>query len=417
MSRDESTTKKRRLESEVSQSSGITYLSNVTQTTELSTDIEDNNSDSSSAAPQTEVIYNRCPSTTNTSTNKQINNSRARRAKRQLVRKRQVSWSIDDDDETFDNERDTEDNPGQQWVPAPYDNNFHGTNDSRRRVRRATESSLDTNALSFNKPQSPFNGAGEQINKFQPKMRSSTTSQIHGHEQELQRKINELIKRHDAQLLQNRRSQSVTSLRNDRLHNRSDSHLYESLQSQNTTQKKIVNNRPVETVVELTSNDLNYLHPVTETKVQGNNIVSSENNSGFSADASSAYADVLQHTEVSMRGQSERKCYNICGDSFYRKGFYILLIFNVILVLLNTFGLPFVYFAVRQEDVASTEEAVFGAVRSKFCFDVAHIHENVNRNLCGDINADDEQCCFESIEQILPRFLKVTFVFNFYLFS
>ncbi|XP_060551209.1 uncharacterized protein LOC132712788 [Ruditapes philippinarum] len=630
--REESKTKRRRLESEVSQSSGITNLSNVTQTTELSSNFTDNYSDSSSVNQFVQT----------------------KRAKRQPARKHQVSWSIDDDD-TFEKERVKGDTPAQQLNPRQYDNNFAGTNNSHR----ATESRLDTFALSYNKQ--PFDEACDRNNCiFQSKLRRNKTSQIHGHENDIQRQIllDELIRRNDAQQLQSKRSQSATSLRvnsvqnlyeslqsqnaaqnmlnnnppvqtvvhitsndsnylhpvnetqilqsrrsqsatslrvtsvqnlyeslnsqnaaqkvlnnnhpvqtvvhmtsndsnylhpvtetqilqsrrsqsatylrvysvqnlyeslqsqnaaqnmlnnnppvktvvhmtsndsnylhpvtetqilqsrrsqsatslrvnsvqnlyeslqpqkaaqnmlnnnppvqtvvhmtsNDSnyLHpvtetqilqsrrsqsatylrvnsvqNRSDSHLYESLNSQNAAQNMLNNNPPVQTVVHMTSNDSNYLHPVTETQIHRNNLRKAKNMSANSGDKYNAYADVMRDNEPFNISQGQKKCFDFCKNSFYRNGFYILLIFNVILILLNTFGLPYVYFAINQEKEVSkaanlNEGGEFAsAVHSEFCVKCNNLNEVVNSS---EVSIKDGQCCIKSAEKLLPILLEI----------
>lgn len=412
--RQESKPKKRRLESEVSQSSGITNLSNVTQTTEISSDFEDNNSDSSSAN-QFDALNSRRPSTTNGATFQQKQRVQTKRAQKQFARKRQVSWSIDDDDETFEKEvRGQSDTSAQQMNPGQYDNNFAGTNNSRQRVRRNTDGCLDPYALSYNKK--PFDEALDRNNRnFQSKLRSNTTSQIHGHENEIQRQIDELIRQHDAQRLQSRRSQSATSLRVNSVQNRSDSHMYESLQSQYAAQNMLNNNPPLDTVVTMTSNDTNYLHPVTETQIHRNNLRKTENMSANSGDESSAYADVMRHNEPLNAGQGQKKCYDFCNNSFYRKGFYILLIFNVILILLNTFGLPYVYFAINQEKEVSkaanlNEGGEFAsAVHSEFCVKCDKLIDVVKRKLINssDVSNKDGQCCVKSAEKLLPILLEI----------
>ncbi|XP_060557613.1 uncharacterized protein LOC132718027 [Ruditapes philippinarum] len=291
--------------------------------------------------------------------------------------------------------------------PGQYDNNFAGTNNSHR----ATERGLDTFALSYNKQ--PFNKTCDRNNRiFQSKLRSNTTSQIHGHENEIQRQIllDKLVRRNDAQQLQSRRSQSATSLRVNSLQNRSDSHLYESLQSQNAAQNMLNNNPPVQTVVHMTSNDSNYLHPVTETQIHRNNLRKAENMFANSGDESSAYADVMRHNEPFNVGQGQKKCYDFCNNSFYRKGFYILLIFNVILILLNTFGLPYVYFAINQEKEVSkaanlNEGGEFAsAVHSEFCVKCDKLNEVVNSS---EVSIKDGQCCIKSAEKLLPILLEI----------
>ena len=397
MSQAEATTKKKRLESEVSQASGITCLSYITQNTELSSDEDDDNSDSSSAADQTEaLLYDRRPSSIGIATIQQMQYPTKRR-------NRQVSWSIDDgENDVRDDVRDDDIYTTQQWASVPYDNNCVN---SRRRVRCATESSLDTNALSFNKPQSPICTTCEQQRDFQPKLRSNTTSLLHGHENDIQRKIlqDELMRRHDAQEHQRRRSRSATSLGNDRLHNRSDSHLYESLQPKTTAP----DGRPVVAVVTMSPNG-SYLHPVAETKVHNNNLRNSENTSGFSDDGTSAYADVVQHSEPSPESKAQRKCYDFCASSLYRRGFYILLLINVTLIVLNTFGI--VYSTVESAQVGHYGE-VTGALRSEVCLDCDKLHETFKRELASKMNTNDKKCCVKSVETILPAFLKVNLLF------
>jgi hypothetical protein len=216
----------------------------------------------------------------------------------------------------------------------------------------------------------------------------------------------------NAQQLQSRRSLRVNSVQN-----RSDSHLYESLESQNAAQNILNNNPPVQTVVHMTSNDSNYFHPVTETQIHRNNLRKAKNMSAISGDESSAYADVMQHNEPFDIGQCQKKCYDFCNNSFYRKGFYILLVFNVILILLNTFGLPYVYFAINQKKEVSkaanlNEGGEFAsAVHSELCVKCDKLNEVVNSS---EVSYKDGQCCIKSAEKLLPILLGVSLFLLFF---
>ncbi|XP_053404332.1 uncharacterized protein LOC123554182 [Mercenaria mercenaria] len=406
MSREASSTKKRRLESEQSQTSEITLHSNATQNTELSSDLDDNNSDSSSTNLNNTFYGSRSNVTNDVQT--QMLYSRERRARR-AIRKRQVSWSLDDD-ETFVKEI-------PQRPIAQYDNNFTGTNNSRRRTRRATESSLDNHALSYFQPQSPVNGQCDSFNHQPgvPPLRSNTTSQIHGHENEIQKQRikEELIRQHDARTLQQTRSRSVTSLRTEGTQIPLGSHMYESLQQQRTA--PVINNRPVETVVTMPHPDRYYLHPKTETKIQRNmksgSFTTLNNIPGFSGDESSAYADVVRYSEGSTVSQHQVCCFNDCNSSFYRKGFFVLVVLNVILVILNSFGLPFVYSAINQEGKEeANHEGITGAQMSEICLKCEMLIGNAKQELeSSEVTiTEDKQCCFKSAEQLLPALLSVS---------
>lgn len=371
MSENKTSNKKRRLESETS---GITVLSTLTQSTEVSNDdFDENSSDSTS-----NNIYNGSSSNITNTFSKQLqrSNINGKNVKRPQ-RKRQVSWCNDVDDETFVKEPSQFDPSGPTFM-APYDNNFSGTNNSRRRTRRATESSLDTHAFM----QSPgvFNFSG-QINQGTSPHKSLTASQIHGHERDIQRQWlqEQLIREHDAQRLYERqKARSETFLVDP---NHSVRNVYEPL---NNTKKPENPKKPLETVVTIENSGSNYLHPMTNV------------NRGTLSIGNSSYADVNVHGETSTTDRTKVFCCRNCNKSFFRKGFFVLLVLNIVLVLFNAVCISLATRNAVQPEV--------GAQPSQICVECAALTEN-DRKMFSSSN-DVQKCC-GSADKMFPALLQV----------
>lgn len=402
MSRKSSSNKKRRLESEVSQTSGVSVFSSETQYTEVSNDSDDRKSDCSLGNQNTGLRGSN--SNVLDCVQSQVNDH----AHSQSQRKRQLSWSLcGNEDETVlkyipQAARTSPTRPS----PAPYDNNINGTF-NRRRTRRATESCLETDGLSYIDPQSPICSPNDSQNM----QKSNTTSELHMHENEIQRQrlMTQMIEEYDyAQRRQRvqRRSQSATSLQDHNLYATPSPGFnqcqYDSVQQCTRTPAPT---RPVETIVNIANSDPNYLHPITQVnRTHANNAGTTEHqivNDWPQLSVGSGYAHVNGLNDHS-------NCFRNCNNSFYRKGFFVLLVLNVIFVLLNVVGLPFLYFAIEAPGIEDTPRV--GAQQSDICIRCEGLDAMVRSTLAesGVYKSKDGECCASSVDKLLPAIMEVS---------
>lgn len=403
MSRHNLSNKKRRLESEVSQASGISVFSSGTQSTEVSNDSDDRKSVSSLGNQNTGLrgsnsnVLDGNHSQRHDLPNNQSDN---------LQRKRQVSWSLCGDDEEYISQSAISRPP-----TSPYDNNINGTNNTQRRMRRATESCLETQGLSYFDSHSP-NCSTNDSQCMHP-LRSNTTSELYRHENEIQKQrvLTHMIQEYDnaqnSRRVHQRRAHSVASLQDHTLY-ATPSPVFNQYQYDSVQQQSMPPTRtsPVETIVTIANSDPHYLHPITQVKrTHANNTGTTDHqivNEFPEVSVGPGYADVNGSNEHS-------KCLTNCNNSFYRKGFFVLLVLNVIFVLLNVVGLPFLYFAIQSPGVEGTPPKV-GAQRSNICVKCEGLDAMVGMKLSeyGVYMSDDGECCVSSVDKLLPAIMEVS---------
>lgn len=309
--------KKRRLDSEISYTSGMSVLSNITRSTDLTNDSDESQGDYTDPNSSGPVTNSRFDFTaTNTPHNAQT------MVKNNIPpRHRQISFNLNDED--VDDKGHVQGQRSAVFGP-PY---HHYDNRKpymlpRNRVRRATESCIQNI---------------EHEMEDTHLLRSNTTAEFRHQQLDQNRLTEQLVQDFDANkrakcvkknISMQGRSQSVTSLRNG-------DHIYTSLQPEvsRNTLVKIPNNN-------------SYIHPVTQLAPTTND-PNSPHRLDYSADNASQTSSRYLRVESEFTPQPvpPNRC---CREKSFRKGFYLLLLLNIIFILLNVFGLPFAYVTIQE---------------------------------------------------------------------
>ncbi|XP_045201883.2 uncharacterized protein LOC123555287 isoform X2 [Mercenaria mercenaria] len=116
----------------------------------------------------------------------------------------------------------------------------------------------------------------------------------------------------------------------------------------------------------------------------------------------SSYACVDHFNRNFPLRRKQRKCISSTDKyKYFRKGFYILLVLNVIFLLLNVVGLPFLYVATETQRDATVQEY-------KKCLKCDIIHKLTSQEIkdLGIIRHKDGQCCVKNTEDLLAFLIK-----------
>ncbi|XP_053404328.1 uncharacterized protein LOC123554183 [Mercenaria mercenaria] len=387
--------KRKRLESTRSQASGISALSNIARSTD---DVNDSDS--------------RCSATSNCNCNGFLHgthndainvvppqiNFDTQTVSQENRRQRRVSWGLcDEDEETIPK--------GLNNQPDVLFNNRSNGQDQRVEI--------------YAKNYIPHQDSAVPI--------TSRRSEVELRRQlaEQQQQISHLLERDrintqkllQRQKLQQRRSISVTSLRGspqdcvtsvnrDRIPGQ---HVYESVPrvSQiNIPSEANVRNESVFVfpsaraagVAQRRSRSCDFLLNDEE----GESFISPANRSPLQIGSSSGYEHVTEHSSDASsdgngNGEDQNKSnYTNVRKYDFRRWFYVLLAFNIIIILMNVTGIPFLYVTLKSPE--HHEETVCIKCES---LNMLYIDKSV-------FMKKDDQCCLKSSRQLFELFANVT---------